>query len=103
MQCIDTDKDGCVELVRKECGRKAGCALGPGPGADVACAALADSDAPLNLFGAQIPGQDLPAGFVGTNTTRHSRSGTTSSSSWSGREITTSARPCGASGSPARG
>ncbi len=63
MECVDTDRDGCLELVRKECGQNDGCARKPGPDAAVACKPTA-ADEPANQFGAQTPGQELPAGFV---------------------------------------
>lgn len=63
MECLDTDSDGCLELVRKECGQASGCALKPGPDAAVACKSIGD-DEPANQFGAQTPGEELPAGFV---------------------------------------
>lgn len=63
MECLDTNGDGCLELLRKECGQASGCALKPGPEAEVACKRLGAED-PTNQFGAQTPGQALPAGFV---------------------------------------
>lgn len=64
LECVDTDGDGCVELIRTECGRPAGCAVLPDEHgvARPGCKPLA-ADVAINQFGAYGP-----QGFVACNT-----------------------------------
>ncbi len=59
MKCKDIDGDGCLDLVRTECGRPDGCEVVAEVGAR--CKRIEESQ---DRFGALTPGQALPAGFI---------------------------------------